>query len=106
VIFTPPDGFPPASAVAVIIQCTDTTEVVRIPPHHPRSMRDERVTFTTLGYGKNTWEVPNRGYVDGRTVPPAWASRRAARRPGPASCWWPITSPCSTATPPINTRCS
>jgi len=84
VIFTPPDGFPPASAVAVIIQCTDTTEVVRIPPHHPRSMRDERVTFTTLGYGKNTWEVPNRGYDDGRTVPPAlgFAARGEATRTG------------------------
>lgn len=69
VVFTPPDGFPPAAAVSVIIQCTDTTEVTRIPPNHPRSMRDERVTFTTLGYGKNTWEVPNRGFDDGRTVP-------------------------------------
>lgn len=73
VTFTPPDGLPPAGAVALNLQCTDLQEYVRTPPHHPRSMRDERITVTTIGYGRPPWQVPNRGVDDGRTQPPAVA---------------------------------
>ncbi len=66
---TPPGGWPAASAVSIIIQCVDLNVLVRVAPHHPRSMRDERITFTTAGYGKKTFEVPNRGYSDGRSQP-------------------------------------
>jgi len=84
VIFTPPDGLPAASVVSIVLQCTDLLEIVRVPPHHPRSMRDERITFTTVGYGQKTWEVANRGYDDGRTQPPSlgFAVRGSATKTG------------------------
>ncbi len=84
VAFAPPGGWPPASAVAVNIQGYDLNEYVRVAPHHPRSMRDERITFTTAGYGKKIHEVPNRGYPDGRTEPTSlgFAVRGSATKDG------------------------
>lgn len=84
VVFTPPEGLPPASVVSLILQATDLTEIERIKPYHPRPMRDERITFTTAGYGARPAEVPNRGLDDGRTQPPSYgfAVRGSATRDG------------------------
>ncbi len=84
VTFTPPNGLEPATEFSLMLQCTDLQETVRTPPHHPRSMRDERVTFTTIGYGKKPWEVPNLGVDDGRSQPPSlgFALRGSATKNG------------------------
>lgn len=72
VLFTPPEGLPEASVVSVLLQCVDLNTTVNSPPNHPRSMRDERVTFTTVGYGAQPFEVGNCGVEDGRTQPPSF----------------------------------
>ncbi len=84
VTFLPPDGWPEASSVSINLQCTDLLEVVRVPPNHPRTMRAERITFTTAGYGKKSHQVPNQGFNDGRSQPPslAFAVRGSATRDG------------------------
>jgi Acyl-coenzyme A:6-aminopenicillanic acid acyl-transferase len=84
VTFTPPDGLPAASSVSLQLQCYDNQVWVRTPPHHPRSMREERITVTTVGYGKQPWQVPNQGVDDGRTQPPAlgFAVRGSATKNG------------------------
>ncbi|MDP8223378.1 MAG: carcinine hydrolase/isopenicillin-N N-acyltransferase family protein [Candidatus Lernaella stagnicola] len=69
--FTPPGDMEPGTAISLMLQATDLQKFVRTPPHHPRSMRDERLTFTTAGYGKMPWQVPNQGVDDGRSQPPA-----------------------------------
>ena len=71
VIFTPPGGLPKAAVVPLIIQAYDLNRIVDPPPIHARFMRDERITFTTEGYGAKTYEVANRGVSDGRTQPPS-----------------------------------
>ena len=71
VTFTPPGGLPAASEVPILIQSFDLNVVNRQKPYHPRSMRDERITLTTVGYGKKLWQVGNRGEDDGRTEPPS-----------------------------------
>ena len=68
--FTPPGGFAPASVVSVQMQAGDLTWVTEPPPGHARIMRDERIIFTTAGYGKKKWEVENRGEEDDRFQPP------------------------------------
>lgn len=84
VTFTPPDGLPANSRVSIILQCTDLNEFVREPPHHPRSMRDERITVSTVGYGLPLHEVANQGMPDGRSQPPSigFAVRGAATKSG------------------------
>ncbi len=71
VVFSPPEGLPPASVVALIVQAGNISEVSNPPPVHARFMRDERVVFTTAGYGKAPHQVPNKGLTDGRSQPPA-----------------------------------
>jgi len=71
VIFTPPNGLPEASGIPLLFQCYDFNEYVNSPPLHPRPMRDERIFFTTVGYGKEPHEVENAGVNDGRTQPPS-----------------------------------
>jgi len=71
--FLPDGGFPRASSVSLLIQAGDKSNVTDPPPAHARFMRDERITFTTKGYGKAAWAVPNRGEEDGRTQPTSLA---------------------------------
>ncbi len=71
VIFTPPEGLPPASAVSLIVQAGNISQLTDPPPAHARFMRDERIVFTTRGYGKRPHEVDNRGEWDGRSQSPA-----------------------------------
>ena len=73
VTFRPTGGFPAASVVSLLVQAGDRSWVTEPPPPHARIMRDERITFTTRGYGLAPWEVPNRGEPDGRTQPPSLA---------------------------------
>jgi hypothetical protein len=82
--FQPPGGLPPASVVSVQIQAGDLTWTTDPPPGHARIMRDERIIFTTQGYGKQKWEVENRGEVDDRTQPPpvGFAMRNSATTSG------------------------
>lgn len=84
VVFTPPGGFPAASVVSMIIQAGDKAEAVLPPTPRHRYMRDERVVFTTEGYGKLRHEVQNRGEGDGRTQPPtiSFALRGQATKNG------------------------
>ena len=73
VILTPPGGLKEATAYPLKIMAGDWNEIVDPPPLHARFMRDERVTFTTKGYGKTCPEVPNQGVEDGQTQPPSYA---------------------------------
>ncbi len=69
VIFTPPDGLPEASVVSLIIQAGNLSRIENPPPVHARFMRDERIVFSTVGYGKKAHEIPNLGSWDGRSMP-------------------------------------
>ena len=82
--FTPPGGFPPASVVSLILQASDLAVLNDPGPLRSRQMRDEWITFSTTGYGKQAWEIPNVGLDDGRTEPPpiAFAARRSATADG------------------------
>ncbi len=71
--FKPKDGFKEASSVSILLQAGDFNEIVNPPPLHARYMRDERITFTTKGFGKKHHQVENRGEDDGRTQPPSYA---------------------------------
>jgi hypothetical protein len=71
VILTPPGGLQPASFHSIIVQAGDWNRITDTPPVHARFMRDERIAFTTAGYGQPPWNVPNRGFADGRTQPPS-----------------------------------
>ncbi|RJO71552.1 MAG: hypothetical protein C4523_04275 [Myxococcales bacterium] len=77
-VFTPPDGLPAASAVAVVIQIQDQSHIYSPEPFHPRNMRDERFVFTTKGYAERTGggshfrDVANTGPPDG-TQPPTFS---------------------------------
>lgn len=73
VSFAPPDGFPAASVVSLLVMAGDHNRIVEPPPLHARFMRDERVTFSTAGYGLPAEAIPNRGQPDGRSQPPAHA---------------------------------
>jgi len=84
IIFTPPGGLPPASEVSLIVQAGNLSRIVDPLPLHARYMRDERITFTTAGFGKAPHEVINEGVDDGRSQPPAlgFAVRGAATADG------------------------
>ena len=69
VVFTPPDGLPKASIVSLIVQAGNKSRIVNPPPVHARFMRDERIVFSTEGYGKPMHEIPNLGAWDGRSMP-------------------------------------
>jgi hypothetical protein len=71
VLFTPPDGLAPGEVHSLILQAGDLNRIIDPPPLHARFMRDERVTFTTRGYGALPFQVANRGLPDGRTQPPS-----------------------------------
>jgi hypothetical protein len=80
VTFTPPAPLPEAQVHFFTLIASDMKVVTVPPPVHSNLMREERVTFTTKGYGKKTWEVPNQGLPDGRSQPPSLAF--AATGPG------------------------
>ncbi|MBI2058952.1 MAG: hypothetical protein HYT87_04200 [Nitrospirae bacterium] len=69
VFFAPPTPLPEASMVPIILQAGDRSRSEEPPPAHARFMRDERLVFTTRGFGKLPHEVENRGERDGRTQP-------------------------------------
>ena len=73
VLFTPPGGLADAAIHSLLIQAGNLSRIVDPPPVHARFMRDERIVFTTAGYGKEAHEIPNRGEPDGRTQPPSIA---------------------------------
>lgn len=73
VTFAPRDGFAPGAVVSLLVQAGDRAWVTEPPPPHARFMRDERLVFTTRGYGRAPHEVPNQGRPDGRTQPPSLA---------------------------------
>ncbi len=67
------EGFKKAAVVSVQVQAGDKANVTNPPPPHAHMMRDERIVFTTKGYGKQAWEVPNKGARDPRFQPPSTA---------------------------------
>ncbi|MFW5739041.1 MAG: hypothetical protein ACOC1F_01600, partial [Myxococcota bacterium] len=71
VAFRAPGGLPPGKEVALLLQATDKAWIEDPPPAHSRVMRDERFVFSTVGTGKATHEIENRGEEDGRTQPPS-----------------------------------
>jgi hypothetical protein len=84
VLFTPPRGLPRASVVSMTISAGDLSLVTNPPPAHARMMRDERIVFTTRGFGKPPHEVPNKGAPDNRYQPPSigFALRNSATADG------------------------
>ena len=90
VTFFPPEGWPEASEVSLLIQAGDQSPVYSPEPYHNRYMRDERIVFTTKGfyekegYGKVPSEVENRGAVDPNSQPTsiAFAVRNSATKDG------------------------
>ncbi len=77
-------SFEEAAVVSIQIQAGDKAVVTEPPPVHAHLMRDERVVFTTKGYGKPAYEVPNKGCKDPRFKPPsiAFAVRNSATPDG------------------------
>jgi hypothetical protein len=73
-------GFPAASTVSLLLQAGDQSWVTEPLPAHARFMRDERISFTTVGAGVTPRAVENRGENDGRTLPPSigFAARGSA----------------------------
>lgn len=84
VIFTPRGGWPRAASVTLYIQAANLSQIVNPPPVHPRTMRDERITLTTSGFGRPVHLVPNRGRTDEGTMPAslAFAVRNSATPDG------------------------
>jgi hypothetical protein len=90
VIFQPPEGFEPASAVSITLQTGDLAPVYSPEPFHHRNMRDERFVFTTKGYaeahgtGHKVWEVPNKGVELSGKMPTslAFGARNKATKDG------------------------
>lgn len=82
VSFLPPGGFREAAVEAIVVQAGDFNRIVNPPPMRARFMRDERVVFSTRGYGQPRQAIPNQGLADGQTQPPSIAF--AARGPATA----------------------
>jgi hypothetical protein len=84
VVFTPPGGLPEASVVSVILQAGDLDFCVVPPLPRHRYMRDERIVFTTRGYGLPPQAIDNRSVDDGTSQPPsiAFAVRGSATPDG------------------------
>jgi hypothetical protein len=82
VTFAPPGGFAPATVTSLVLQAGDFNRIVNPPPVHARFMRDERVTFSTEGYGKRREDIPNEGTSDGTSQPPSIAFAAAGAATG------------------------
>lgn len=61
VTLTPRAPLAAAKQYAMTVQVGNLTVIYEPPPTKARYMRDERVTFTTAGFGKPLWEVENLG---------------------------------------------
>ncbi len=79
-----PGGLEPGVAISLLLQSGDESWVTDPPPAHARFMRDERIVFTTEGFGATPREVESRGERDGRTLPPSigFAARGSATASG------------------------
>jgi hypothetical protein len=90
VVFAPPGGFAPASQVHVVVQASDLSPIYSPAPFHARTMREERIAFTTAGHlaatgvGAHPAELENRGFFDPAVMPPsiAFAARGSATPDG------------------------
>lgn len=82
--FLPPGGFELASVQTLLVQAGDFNRIENPPPIRARFMRDERITFSTVGYGAKISDIHNQGYADGQTQPPsiAFAASGAATSDG------------------------
>jgi len=65
----PPGGFPAASYTSLIVSAGDATLIAEPPPAKANMAREVRFGFTTRGFGKAPWEVPERSFDDGRSQP-------------------------------------
>ena len=90
VVFTPPDGLPPASLVTLNVEARDISPVYSPAPFHSRSMRGEQIALTTAGYhaahgrGEKPDGVANEGVDDPGVMPPSlgFAARGTATPDG------------------------
>lgn len=84
VLFLPPGGFREAAVESLLIQAGDFNRIVNPPPMRARFMRDERVVFSTRGYGRPPGAIPNEGFANGQSQPPsiAFAARGDATTDG------------------------
>lgn len=80
----PPKSLPAAAAVSLSVQASGLRIITETPPDHPRTLRNEQMTFGTAGLAKQTFEVANRGAQDRRSQPPsiAFALRGTATKQG------------------------
>jgi hypothetical protein len=65
--------FAPARKFTLLVQAGDKSLVTQPPPARARFMRDERIVFTTVGYGQPATAVANEGFDDGRSQPTSLA---------------------------------
>ncbi len=79
VTLTPPAPLPAASRVTLVVGAGDTVIIHDPPPSHASFMRDEELTFTTVGAGLAPEEVLRPELTDGRTrpAPVAFGVRRS-----------------------------
>ncbi len=84
VTFTPPNGLQAGKVVSIIIWAGDQCVINDPPPLHARLMRDERIVFSTEGYGKKPREIDNLGAYNGYSQPPSisFALRNGATKDG------------------------
>jgi hypothetical protein len=71
VTLTPAAPLAASAVVGLQVNAGDRAVLEAPPPVHARFMRDERMTFTTVGAGQALSEVPNAAADDGRSQPPA-----------------------------------
>ncbi len=82
--FLPPGGFRDAAVESLVVQAGDFNRIVNPPPMRARFMRDERIVFSTRGYGQPLGAIPNQGTSKGQSQPPsiAFAARGDATADG------------------------
>ena len=80
----PPQPLPGATAVFLSVQASGLKIITDTPPDHPRTIRNEQITFGTAGLAATTWQLANRGVQDSRTQPPSigFALRGTATKDG------------------------
>ncbi len=84
VVLIPPGGFAEAAQVSLVVQAGDFNAIIDPPPERARFMRDERITFTTAGFGREKHEVANRDPTPDGSIPPSisFAARGTATADG------------------------
>lgn len=80
----PPTPLPAAAPVSMSVQASGIKIITDTPPDHPRTLRNEQMTFGTAGLVSQTFELVNRGVQDSRTQPPSigFALRGTATKNG------------------------